>query len=195
MSLFVRFNENQYQKVNDYLKKIINEYLKIIDIFHFHQMSLKKMKEIFKSPKIKHDNIVGKSIRSVYFDIIKKMFYELKKHIYEITSIEHINLFVKIGIGQYIEKNFIDLPQIEIFQNDETMEINIGKGEDDNIYLSKKIKSKNDNIYKVKDGKKYSTNQFAKNVIKESIESITKIKELLNLIVNDLETSKSALFE
>lgn len=190
MSLFVKFNENQYKKIEDHITKIIIICLKMLDIYHFHQISLKKIKQLFKNDKIKENNIINKSIRAAYFDITKKIFYELADFANEINSIEHVNAFIKIGIGQYIEKNFYDLPRIEIDQEDDSVHIFLGGN---SFIIDKKIKSKNDEIFLLKDGKKYSTNNYGKHIVKQSIQVINKIKEVLNLIVNELECTKSAL--
>lgn len=181
-----KFNVKQYIKIKKKLLHIIDNYIKTVNDLNFICNDMIELKNIVN--KLNKSNIVSQKIRKTYYLLMKKLYSELSNDfgdIAAISDIKHINIYEKVSVGHYIDKNFVELYVNDITKTKDNLIFCMCHGNNDNINISikRKIKtyldSTNKEYYKLEKDKCMSTNLYALFIINDTIDKLKIIKEII----------------
>jgi len=188
------FNQQQLDKANQYIQNILLNFKDLHAMLDDYKNRYTMLNEIVK--KMNGDKIVSHSIRKTFFSLSRDLFFEFDNLLEKFCYPEHLVIYIKLSIGEYIEKDITELPSIDIFCKDEACFFDL---EDKTFIIPQKIKTyirkqytdkMPDSFYKLHDksGEKFmSTNNFAIFNIDKTVENINNMNEQILNIVASME--------
>jgi len=181
-----KFNVCQIKKVDDTITKMINQYQELQKFINDYKEGFTEMQSLIK--KLDPNKIVSQKVRQAYYILLKDFVTKYDNILDSWLYMQHISIYLKSNIGEYIEENILTLPPFDIYRDNPDYIIEV---DENNFVMPVKIKTYIDDIdnlpinyYKLYNNKYMSTNRLALNIIEKVLLSMDDISTCLDVLID-----------